>query len=353
MSGSNQQQQNSNQTTVSNPWAPTQGALQNAIPGLTQAYNQSTANNAATQPSGFVAQMTPQQLQTFQSMIGFGGNLSPATTALNAGTNLTGTGTTGTNAALSALEGYNPALANNPAALSSAANQMVAGENIPAQVEQLMLPQIQQAQQVTLPGIDSAAAGTGNTNSSRTGIAQGLVQQGLAEQDQSLAGALTGQAYTNALNTAENQAATNNAQALGGYTTLGGLGTNAANLGVGALGEGVNNASTLFNIAGAGGTGLQSGNQLNLNEQLAQNQWGTQNPFASMQQYLPYLESMAALGGQSQQTGSSTSTTTPSALSQIASILGAGGSILGGQNSMGGSTGLGGISGIMSLFGQK
>jgi hypothetical protein len=42
------------------------------------------------------------------------------------------------------------------------------------------------ARDVTMPGIEQNAAMTGNTNSTRTGIADGLVQRGLAEQSANL-----------------------------------------------------------------------------------------------------------------------------------------------------------------------
>jgi hypothetical protein len=66
--------------------------------------------------------------------------------------------------------------------LIDAAKQYVAGQDIDGQVNDAMLNARRRHATSPCPGIEQNAAMTGNTNSSRTGIADGLVERGLAEQ---------------------------------------------------------------------------------------------------------------------------------------------------------------------------
>ena len=337
--------------TQSNPWAPTQGQLTGtALPALQTAFGQSQQGNNATKPTDFLAGLTPEQIQNFQQMIQAGGNTGGATSILNGGSPLFSTGAQGATSALGSLLGFN---ANNlnPGAISGDANQFVAGANIPAQVRAAMQSGMETARDVINPGIDANAAGTGNTNNSRTGLAQGLVDRGLAEQAGNLSGALSGQTYTSGLNTASNNAQNQNSSILAALSAALGGGSNLIGQGAGAVSSGIDSLISQLGLGATGGAGLQQGNQTSLSNQLAQNQYATQNPFASLSQYLPFLTGIAGLGGQtsSQTTNQSTEKSTPSALATIGSLIGAGGSLLGGSGPMG-STGLGGVSGVSSLL---
>ena len=173
---------------------------------LTTAFN--GANGAlssasqAVAPTNFTAQMSPAQLAAYQQMIQQGGNLGTPSTQAGTGTALQADGTSGVGGALSGLSNFNAAGATNPGAINSAAQQYVQGQNIPAQVAAAMQGATQQAQDVTMPGIEQNAAIGGNTNSSRAGIADGLVQRGLAEQSANLNGSLSGAAYAHGLDLA-------------------------------------------------------------------------------------------------------------------------------------------------------
>jgi len=285
-------------------------------------------------------------------MIQAGGNTSGAGSIINQSPGLFTAGAGGATDALSRILGFDTSnlSAGN---LSNAANQFVGGANIPAQVAQAMQGARENVRDVINPGIDSAAAGSGNVNSSRAGVAQGIVDRGLAEQAGNLSGALSGQTYTSGLNTALNAGGTQNSQAL--QALISGLSGGSTLLGQGAssLGSGINSLTDILGLGATGGAGIQTGNQTSLSNQLAQNQYATQNPFASLSQYLPFLTSIAGLGGQTsgQTTNSSTETSTPSALATIGSLIGAGGSLLGGAGPMG-ATGLGGVSGVSSLLGN-
>ena len=341
---SQQQQQNNNQQ-VSNPWAPAVNQLTQGLGQASNAYNQASAGSAATQPSQFLANMTPDQLQAFQQMIGFGLNTNPGS-IINNGVSQSNTGTAGAGSALSSLLGFNPSATNNTQSNINAANQYVQGFNIPGEVQAAMFPAIQTANEVTLPGIAANMAGSGNVNSSTSGIAQGLVQQGLAEQAQGLAGQLENQAYGTGLNLASNTNTVNNAALLSALSGAGSLGEGLANTGTNSFNTGVNAGSNLLNTAATGGAGEQAANQVPLSNQIALNQYLSSQPYSLLNPYLQDIMGIGSLGGQVNSSGTSTTTSTPSFMSLIGGLLGAGGSVLGSKPGA-----FGGGSGVLGALG--
>lgn len=316
MGSSTQTQQESSSTT---PWAPQAAALQTAFDNAGTAL---TKSQQAQAPTDFTAQFTPDQLATFKQMLGYaGGNTTPQTTSAT-GAALQGAGTDATTGALSGLSGYDPTKLNNTGAITQAASDYVKGANIPAQVAQAMQSARETARDVTLPQIEQNAAMTGNTNSSRTGIAQGLVERGLAEQAANMSGALSSQAYQNGLTLASNNANANNSNELGALTGAASAGTNAANAGVNAGTAGINDQGTLFSLAENAGQGEQAANQAQLTNENQQYQSELNSPYASL---LPYMQLVGSqmYGGNS--TGTKTTESNPSAWQVIGGLLGAGG----------------------------
>jgi hypothetical protein len=315
--GSSTQETSKNENTT--PWAPQAAALTDAFGKAQTAYGQASQAKA---PTDFVAQFTPDQLGVFKSMLGYGTGTSTAGTSATGGA-LQTAGTNATQGALSGLTNYDPTKLNNTQSISDAANQYVSGQNIDAQVNNAMLNARQTARDVTLPGIDQAAAGSGNANSSRAGIAQGLVERGLAQQSADLGASLRSQAYQQGLQLASNNANANNTNSLGALTGAAGAGTNAANSGVNASSSAINDQKGLYDLATGGASGEQQAQQANLDNQNAQFQSGTQSPYAALQGLMSIIGSNN-WGGQT--TGSSTTTKTPSAFETIGGLLGAGAS---------------------------
>ena len=305
-------------STTTNPWAPQAGALTDAFGKAQNAYN--TASGAVA-PTDFTAQMTPDQLNTFHSMVAQGGNQAVPQSSAAAGNTLSSAGANGASGALTGLAGYNANNTNNPDALVAAANKYADGQNIDAQVNNAMLNATQQARDVTMPGIEQAAAAGGNTNSSRAGIADGLVQRGLAEQGANLGASLRSTAFQNGLTLAQAQAAGNNTSNLGALNSAGAIGDAAANAGTNANNSSVNQAAGLNSTAMQGGAGEQAAQQAALTNQQQQFASKTQSPYANLQQL------MAIIGGQnwgssSTNNGTSTATSSPSLISDIGSVGG-------------------------------
>ena len=167
------------------------------------------------------------------------------------------------------------------------------------------------ARDVTLPGITQAAGASGNLNSSRAGIAQGLVERSLAANAQNTYNNLYSQAYQNGLNLAQGQQNNNNTLNLNAANSAAGQGSNAAN-------SGANNYS---------GSIANTGNANNINQNNYNND--VSNAYAALQQYMNLIGNKSwgtttNSSGTSTTNGTGTSNTQndPGILSNISSGLG-------------------------------
>lgn len=294
-SSTTNQSQNSNTsyggTSTSNPgWQPQVNALTNAF---NQAGGALSNAQSVAAPTGTAADLTGNGALT-----GNGVNLS------NSGTNAAANG-------LGALSNFDASATNNPAAISAAATQYANGQNIDAQTAAAMQQAREQVRDVTLPGIAQNAAMGGNSDSSRSGIAQGLVERSLAENAQNTYNSLYGQAYANGLNLAQGQANNNNTLNLSAANSAAGQGTNAATAGSGVYG----NALTNTGVANA----INQGNYTN----------AVGNAYAALQPYMQLFGGTnwgtnSTVNGSSVSNGTGTSTTqnNPGLLSNISSGIG-------------------------------
>lgn len=338
---SSQQTQNTQQQQQTDPWAPQAAALQTGFNGAGSALTQAQGAQA---PSNFTAQFTPQQLSAFGQMLNTGtnsGNIPGSSAA--AGGALTGAGSTAAGQGLTGLGNYSPT--NTPAAVLSAATQYANNPATQGMIDASTLDARRAVNEGAMPQIERDAAMSGNTNSNRTGIAQGITQRGLADTVANISANIRGQQFNNGLGLAQQQFAGNDASRLGALSAETSGGTNAANAGVGANTGAVGQQGGLYDIANQGIGGQMAGAQAGLTNQQQQFQSQTNSPFAALQNY------MQLVGGQnwgSQSTGSGTkdTTTTPSLMAQLGaaggifSSLGGGGvlsGLFGGGTNYGGS----------------
>lgn len=314
MSGTSTTEKTSSQQTT--PWGPQAGALTSAFDKAQTAFGQASQSTA---PTDFVAQFTPEQLGTFRNALAYANSSPiPGQTAATGGA-LSSAGAGAATAGLGGLTSFDPTAANNPAALISAANQYVAGQDINAQVNNSMLNARQTARDVTLPGIEQNAAISGNTNSSRTGIAEGLVQRGLAQQSNDLGASLRSQAFKDGLALASSNANSNNTSQLGALSAAAGMGTNAATAGVNANTASIANQNSLFGMANDAGTGLQGAQQAYLDNLLKRYQAGTSSPYDALNGLMGII---GTNNWGSNMTGKETKEETPSTLATIGGLLG-------------------------------
>lgn len=235
------------------------------------------------------------------------------------GSNAANTGLGGASSALGGLGNFGTT--NGTAATTGAAGQFASGFNVPAEVQAATRQAQEQAADTTLPNLYRGASAEGNINSDRTAISQGLVNQGLAENAQTLGATLANQDYGTGLSAAQ----TGNSQQLQALGLQGSLGSSLGSTGLNAETTGINNQGNLDNQATAGANGLQQLDQSNLNNTIQK--YAQQQGFSTQQ--LQNL--MNIVGGKSWGSSGTTDSTTqqnPSAMSTVGSGIGAIGSLL-------------------------
>jgi hypothetical protein len=300
------------------PWAA-------QAPYLTQGFNAAskamTDASNAPKPTDFVAGFNPEQLALFQKMLGYGANGAAGVSA-DAGAGLT---TAGTSAATGALSGLNAfggkdlTSSNIDAATKYADNAYSSGVTDAA-----MRDAERAVNENYLPQVAQGAAASGNRDSSKRAITEGIALRGLAEKRQDLDATQRSQLFSQGLQLAQGD----NGTMLDALKSGALAGTGAATAGVGATGAGIDQQKGIYDIANAGSDALTNAQQQTLNDMLAKYQFGVSSPFDPLNAYWQIVGS-GNWGGQS--SGTSSGTSTPSMMSQISALLGAGGSLLGGK----------------------
>ena len=311
--------QNTESATV-NPWSGQAPYLEDIFKKAQGAYN--STNNTPYQ-GDVVAGATPDQQSLYNNMVSFS-NLSPVSGLLqDQGASLGAVGSEANRTGIEGLTNFNP----TGSAAGTIADAGLYADNpyMSSMVDSAMRDAGRQTYESIIPGIGRAAAGSGNTNSSRTGAATAIAERALADRSADTSAALRGSAYQQGLGLAQDQYKFNDNARLNQYGTLGNMGVNTAGLGASNLTGSVSSAADLFNIGNAGGLGQQANNQAQLDNDKArfdaqqQAMWG---PLAQ------YMQIVGANQWGSDSTGKSNTnaTQTASPASQIAGILGAAGS---------------------------
>lgn len=308
-------------------YAPQANALQDILGQVPGALSQ---GQSAQLPSNYVAGLTGQQLGLGQTEYNSGlGAANTASGLVGTGSSAATTGYGGAGSALSSLLGYNPSATNNAGAVNSFANQYVAGQNIPAQVQQAMAGANQEANEVSLPGINQAMTASGNQNSSRNALSQGLVQSNLANTAANLGSSMEGQAYATGSQLGESALQSNNSNALSALTGALSGGTALGSSGAYGSTLGTNNLASALGLSTTGAQTSQTNSQDILSNALQQYEYGEAAPFAPLAAAMGIAGStnwgQTTTGGGTQEAntlGNSTTTSTPSLLSMLGSGLG-------------------------------
>jgi hypothetical protein len=281
------------------PWAAQQPYLTDAFSQAQNIYKTQQAQNDPGYQGDFVAAPRPDAMNAFQQALGTSsGTLTPAgANMVNEGQGLTGAGAGG----LFNLAGDQT---NNTIrdAAKYADNPYMGG-----MVDAAMRDANRQVNEEALPGIDRAAAGTNNLNSTRNGIAQGIVQRGLAEKTADVSSQLRGQAYSQGLT----QAGSDLDRRLQASTALGGLG-------ISALGAGSDLTKNGLDQSVLGSTMLQQGDQNVIDNAIAKTDYTQSKDWNNLANYWNIVGDKS-WGGTVTGTSTSTQKNNPSALSSIGS----------------------------------
>lgn len=256
-----------------NPWAPQEQSLNYAFDQAKNAYGQA---QGAQGPDNFVAQFTPDQLAVFNKMMGATGS---AETAGGAGAALSTAGANSTAAGLNDLGAYTPKGGTDYNI--NAAGQYADNPYISGAVDAAMRDASRAVSEQALPQIGRNAALTGNVNSSKRAISEGIVQRGLAEKTADVSANMRNSAYNNGLTLAQNEANSSNDAILKAAMARVSGGNDATATGTSALTA----QNGLFDTAAKGASGVLSGNQAALDEQAAKYNFDTKAPFEALNNY--------------------------------------------------------------------
>lgn len=293
-------------------------------PYLTQAFGQAATNLSNAQNNTYngqqVAQFNPDQLATFRSMIGYGNNTSGADTSGAVGAGAANAGFGALSSALSGLTNYKPqgGTQSNIDAATAYANNPATQGMIDAATQDARRAVSENA----LPQLARSSALNGNTMSSKDAISQGVINRGLADTVANTSANIRGQQFNNGLNMAENGRQADNSAMLSALTGAAGAGNSAMNSGVNAIGSGIQQRGGLFDMANAGGTGLQQAGQAQIDNAKGMSEYANNNANQYLQNFYNIIGGNN-WGGSSQ----GTQTSTPSMWNTIGSALGIGSSL--------------------------
>jgi hypothetical protein len=310
---SSKTQSTTNQSSETNPWGPQEGYLKDIFTQAKGAYGEASQ---AQGPNGFVAQFSPDQLSVFQKMMAYGSQPSN-----DGGAALNAYGTEATKGALSDLGTFKPqggTQSNIDAATAYANNPQT-----DAMVDAAMRDSRRVVSEQALPQVARDAAGSGNVNSNRRAISEGILSRGLAEKTADVSANIRGQAYQQGLNLAEeNSQATNNAilQAMTARASGGAQAINSA-------GDQVAQQGGLYDLAAKGVAGQLAGQQAGFDEQAARYSFDTNSPFDALNNYYKLIGANN-WGSQTSGTSNTQTTATPSWLSTIGGVAGTVGSLI-------------------------
>lgn len=253
------------------------------------------------------------------------------------GINNAGALTSATNAANSVYDrsSVDPTQANISDAGLYANNPYTQGMITAAQT-----PIERQLNEVAIPGLNAAAAGTGNDMSSRAGTAEAILRRNAGTDEANIAANILGSQYSNGLNLAENARVANNSAGLNSAGILSGVGSTGANMATAGNGLALSDWQLPTNAAQMAYTDANAGNQVTYNNAMN----NLQVPWQKLQNYwnivgrpLGYDTTNALTGatnfaqaGQSQGTTNTQGNTQGSATQPGPGILGGVGGLLSG-----------------------
>lgn len=324
---------NASQTTTQTPWKAQQPYLIGGFQDAANVYN--AMKSEPFYQGSLYAGLSPMQNQAISGINSFatGGGTQAAQSLLGAGQASLG-GAYGQMGVANDLANYNAGPGTNFNRLTnfnpgdptrsniSAASQYADNPYMSGMIDAASRDVRRNLTEDVLPGINRAGSMTGNTNSSRTGVAEGIALRGAQDRIGDIASTMRGDAYQQGLGLAENARNTNmqaqlqglsqglanteNARQFNASSRLNAL-SNAGNMYGNAYGQGIQGttagAQQMYNNLDAmsqAGALQQQDAQGRLNEQYAKWQGAQDRGFNLLDRY------MQIIGGQY---GSTTNTT--------------------------------------------
>lgn len=312
-------------TTDMGPWKVQQPYLTDAFQQAQDAYN--TAKASPGYQGDFYAGLTGQQKGLLDSGINYfsGQQQQNAQNLSTSGNSLLGSGTGGlTTAAQNLLDVSGM---DRAGFATQQAGRYAQGMQDAGVVDAAMRDITRQATEGTIPNLYRGAAASGNLNSDRTALAQGVIERGLNDKRADIYADL----YSQGLNAAQGDmnARSRDIAAAGAlYDTMLGKG-------VGSLGAGSEMATSGYDSANRYASVFQQNNQGNLDNAFQKQQYQDTRPFDLLNNYYNIIGS-GQWGQQGTQTTVAKEKSTPSGLQIASGIVGTLGSLFGGGGAGGG-----------------
>jgi len=330
--------QTTNSTSTNAPGGPQAGALNTIYGGLADAYSRSTAMGPYS--GNFYAGSNPFLSGAYSQAGNFGqtyGNLPGQQISSGQGL-LNNYGTAGN--AAGAL--YNFGNTNQTQNNISTANQYANNPYIEDAIAAATKDGRRAATEGAIPNLYRSAAASGNINSDRAALAQGVVERSLADNAQEISARMRSEMFNTGLGTALTQ----NQQGLGALSNSGSLGAALGGAGSSMMSQGINDQANLAKIYESAGLGIQGQEDRGLANDQARYQTNYQFPWQNLQNYYGIAGNNNWWGSQNTQ-GTSVGISpvqnqpSPGALSYLGAGLGMAGSLAG--LGMGGGSTLGGM----------
>ena len=230
-------------------------------PFLSQAFGAAQSNYNAQKDTPYFqgdtfAGMSPEQKATLDKLKGYatGQGLDTANQLSTVGQGLVGNAKKATDSLdqFKTLAGTDATTANIAGATRYAANPFIDG-----QIDAASRDVSRNLNENLIPGIDRAASGSGNINSSRAGVASGIAQRGAADRVADISAQFRGQAYDRGLTLAQGDRGQNLdalSTAARGYSDLTGQG-------ISAIGQGADATYKAFGAAAGADSAQQQDRQ--------------------------------------------------------------------------------------------
>lgn len=310
------------QTVQNNdPWAPAQPYLLAGLQNAQRIYNDQEAKGTKFE-GPFVAQPTQRQTDGANNLLGFatGTGQSAIQSQLASGQSMTNAGAGQTGSTIDAMKAFagRDATSQNLASASAYANNPY----LQSQIDAATRDASRQYNEQTVPGINANAAGTGNINSTRTGVAQGIAQRGLQDTIADTSAKIRSQAWSQGLNAAQQDAATQLAALQG----TGQLSSALTNSGINQTNAGWNGLQNNTNAYTIGNAMVSANNQAPIDEKLAEVDYANTQPWQNLQNEWSIFSDGGRQGGT--MVSNSTQKTNPGALGILGGITGILGSFM-------------------------
>lgn len=308
-------------TQTSTPWEPAQPFITNGLGAAGVALQNALAN--PVYQGNRVASLTPAQTQAMgyaNDYVNTG--FSNAYNAQRVGSELMGTGAQFGNNAANLFNQYS---VDPTQTIIGNAGQYANNPYIDGMIDASARDVTRNLYENQLPTLAKAAAGSGNTNSTRAGVENAIAMRGAGDRLADMSNTIRGQFFGKGLDMSQNQYNQNLTNSLNVNNQL----SNAYTQGLGGMNTGMNLATNAFGLGMNAGNVEQRQNQREIDSEMAKFAEERGVPLDILKQYMSIVGQNFG--------GTQTSTTPSSGGGLMGGIQGALGGALGGYGLAGGS----------------